>query len=224
MTPRTALVFVAAGEGRRVGGDVNKVLLPLAGCPVLLHSVRAGLAAGGVREVVVVVRAGDRDDVTRMLSDHDVRASIVVGGDTRHESEWNALRSLAPLIDELDVVAIHDAARPLASTDLFCDVISAAHAYGACIPGVPRHGLLERASSRPLVTDAIAVQTPQAFRARALLDSYAAADADGFTGSDTASSVERYGGITPRWVESDASNLKITYADDIARARRLLED
>ncbi|WP_254461969.1 2-C-methyl-D-erythritol 4-phosphate cytidylyltransferase, partial [Yersinia enterocolitica] len=74
----------------------------------------------------------------------DVDVDLVVGGDTRHASEWAALTVLAPAIEagEIDVVVIHDAARPLAEVDLFTDVIAAADRCGGAIPGREISGLI----------------------------------------------------------------------------------
>ena len=122
------------------------------------------------------------------------------GGETRHASEWQALRVLADEIDGggLAVVAVHDAARPLADADLFERTLAAAREHGGAIPVVAVDGVVRR-DGAPLGAASLAgVQTPQAFRAADLLAAYRAADADGFTGTDTASCVERYAGAHHR--------------------------
>ena len=120
--------------------------------------------------MVVVVREADRGVVQRHLTGHEV---VVPGGDTRHGSEWNALQALAPRIDagEIDVVAIHDSARPLASPDLFRAVVEAAASYGGALPVREQPALVPR-DGGPRPMHPVAVQTPQAFRARPLLDAY----------------------------------------------------
>jgi 2-C-methyl-D-erythritol 4-phosphate cytidylyltransferase len=228
-SPRAAVVILAGGSGSRVGAGVNKVLLPLGPLPVLVHSLRTALLVSGVHRLVVVVRPEDRDDVAAAvqphLGEHDLW--LVEGGARRHDSEWQAIRALRPDIEagELDVVAIHDAARPLASASLFGNIIAAAAEHGGAIPVVPAAGLLCREHG-PLPADVVAVQTPQAFRADALLASYLRADADGFAGTDTASCLERYAGsragIEIVAVPSAASNLKVTFPEDVALAQSLL--
>jgi 2-C-methyl-D-erythritol 4-phosphate cytidylyltransferase len=224
-TPRAAVVILAGGSGSRVGADVNKVLLPLGPLPVLVHSLRTALLVSGVHRLVVVVRPEDRDEVAAAvqphLGEHDLW--LVEGGARRHDSEWQAIRALRPDIEagELDVVAIHDAARPLASASLFGNTIAAAAEHGGAIPVVPAAGLLCREQG-PLPRDVVAVQTPQAFRADALLASYLRADADGFAGTDTASCLERYADVEIAAVRSSASNLKVTFPEDVALAERLL--
>jgi 2-C-methyl-D-erythritol 4-phosphate cytidylyltransferase len=222
-------VLLAAGEGRRVGAGTNKVLLPLLGEPVFTWSLRRVLGLPGVTHVVLVIRPEDRPEVDRGLelvsSLHPGAAVwIVSGGDTRHGSEWNALRAVADAVDsgEVDVVAIHDTARPLAGAELFEAVVAAAHEHGGALPVRAHRSLLPRTSGATLDTELVGVQTPQAFRARPLLDAYRQAERDGFTGTDTASCVEKYTDLEIHCVASPATNVKITYPHDVALAERLL--
>ena len=226
MSARAAIVLLAAGAGRRVGADRNKVLLPLDGLPVLAHSVRTALDVAGVHRVVVVVRDDDREDVaaalTPHLGAHDVW--LVTGGEERHQSEHAALQALRRDIEaaELDVVAIHDAARPLASAALFRAVIDAAADHGAAVPAVPA-GRLNHADGSLAASDLVGVQTPQAFEASTLLTAYDAAERDGFLGTDTAACLERYAETAIHRVEGERRNLKITFAEDLRLAEELLE-
>jgi 2-C-methyl-D-erythritol 4-phosphate cytidylyltransferase len=222
---RAAIVLLAAGSGRRVGADRNKVLLTLDGLPVLAHSVRTALDVAGVHRVVVVVRPGDRDDVAAALAphlgSHDVW--LVDGGEQRHDSEYQALRALRPDIEagEIEVVAIHDAARPLASAALFRGVIDVATTSGAAVPALPA-GRLSHADGSLAPAALVAVQTPQAFAARPLLSAYDSAERDGFAGTDTAACLERYADVAVRPVAGERRNLKITFAEDLRLAEELL--
>jgi 2-C-methyl-D-erythritol 4-phosphate cytidylyltransferase len=216
-----AVVIVAAGAGARVGAAVNKVLLPLGDRPVLAWSVADALATPGVRRVVVVVRPGEEDAVGEALAPHLGAAEVLLvpGGATRHASEWAAIRALAPEIEAggLEVVAIHDGARPLAGVGLFERVVAAARDSGGALPVTPLTALLPRPGR-----DLVAVQTPQAFAARPLLEAYLRADEEGFEGTDTASCVERYAeGVRITPVAGTPRNLKVTYPEDLALADRL---
>lgn len=230
MTTRAAAVILAAGAGSRVGADVNKVLLPLGGTAILTHSVRTVLDVEEVHRVVLVVRPEERDAVRDAvaphLGAHDLW--VVDGGAQRHDSEWRALQALAPDIDagELDVVAIHDGARPLATPHLWAAVVAAAVEHGGAIPVVPAPRLSQRDGSLAPV-GLVGVQTPQAFRAADLLAAYRRADADGFTGTDTASclehSIDRGGGdVAIVGVPGDPANLKVTFPEDVRLAEELL--
>ena len=223
--PGAAIVLLAAGSGTRVGAGTNKVLLRLDGVPVLAHSVRTALQIEGVHRIVVVIRAEDRDEVTLALAPHlgphDVW--LVEGGAERHDSEARALAALRPEIlnGEIGVVAIHDAARPLATAELFRSVLQSAIEHGAAVPALAT-GQLSRRDGTRAPADLAAVQTPQAFRADALLAAYAAAAEDGFVGTDTAASLERYTDVEIRAVRGEPTNLKVTFPEDLALASELL--
>lgn len=219
--PRVAAVLLAAGSGTRVGADGNKVLLPLGDLPVLGWSLRTARELAYVDQVVLVHRAADRSHVER-IAGSDVL--LVEGGPTRHASEWNALTALADLVDSgrFDVIAIHDTARPLAGADLWDRVVEAAAQHGGAIPVRHQPGLLTREGRLAGDGELVAVQTPQAFRARPLLDAYRQARTDGFEGTDTAACVAKYADIEVHGVEAPATNLKITFPEDVAVAERLL--
>jgi 2-C-methyl-D-erythritol 4-phosphate cytidylyltransferase len=223
---RAALVVLAAGDGRRAENHTNKVLLPLAGRRVFTWSIRWARLLPSITDTVLVVRDEDRDVVQEVL-DREVdppAVQVVTGGDTRHESELKALTALASDIDagEIDVVVIHDAARPLARTALFADVIAAAADHGGAIPvRHQRHLTASRDDDRP-PPSVVAVQTPQAFLARPLLDAYARAKEDQFVGTDTASCIERYTDLPVWCIPGDAGNIKITFPEDLFLAEQLL--
>ncbi|WP_249666161.1 IspD/TarI family cytidylyltransferase [Nocardioides faecalis] len=243
--PLAAAVVLGAGSGSRVGAEVNKVLLPLRGVPLLAWSVRTALATPGVGPVVVVCRAGERAEVAHLLGEHlaedlEDRAPghevlLVDGGSTRQASEQAALDVLAPRIADgaVDVVAIHDGARPLADVELWQRAVAVAREHGGAVPAHDLPGLLPRAGGAlPIAgTDRlVGVQTPQAFRAAPLVASYAAARAEGFDGTDTAATYARYAEAagheaagTIRAVPSGPRNLKVTFADDLALAAELLD-
>jgi 2-C-methyl-D-erythritol 4-phosphate cytidylyltransferase len=236
---RTAAgVVLAGGSGSRLGAAANKVYLPLAGRPVLAWSLRA-FAAAGVGRLVLVVRPVDRPLAEQAVAWHaPLPVDLVHGGASRHDSEHNALVHLAPLVrrGEVDVVAVHDGARPLVRPALVRASIDAARAYGAAVPGIPVDDVAAvsagaAASATGELTAAfpdtasggrlVRVQTPQAFRAGPLLDAYERAAADGFTGTDTSACVERYAGMRVHHFPGDVRNLKVTFRHDLAVAEEL---
>lgn len=221
-------MLLAAGSGSRVGADRNKVLLTVHGLPVLAHSLRT-VDRLEVVTLVVVARDGEEAAVAALARQHtSTPFRVVTGGATRHASEWAALQDLAAQIDvgDLDVVAIHDSARPLADLDLWQAVVAAAEQHGGAIPARPQPGLLTRAVNGDAaddgVLDLVGVQTPQAFRATPLLEAYRRAAAEGFEGTDTAACVARHSDLPIVAVPAPATNLKVTFADDVALAERLL--
>lgn len=200
------------------------MLLPLLDRPIVAWSLRTAFAVEGVRRVVLVVAPGEEAAVSAAVTPYLGEAEVIVvaGGPSRHQSEWNALRVLAPAVEsgEVDVVAIHDGARPLASIALFDAVIAAAREHGGALPAVPLAGII----GGPAGADLVGVQTPQAFRAADLLAAYTSAERDGFEGTDTAACLERYRPDTViAAVDSTPANLKVTFPEDIPLAAELAD-
>lgn len=223
---RAAAVVLAGGSGTRVGTGRNKVYLPLAGRPVIAWSLAVFASMPAIGPVVLVARAQDRAAAEEVAGP----AEIVTGGATRQESELAGLRLLAGRIGsgEIDVVLVHDGARPLLTAVLVTRVLDAARATGGAVPGLPRTDLAVAGPdgtglAGPAPEGLVAMQTPQGFRAGTLLAAYERADAEGFAGTDTASCVQRFApGTQVRCVAGDDRNFKITYPHDLMVAERLL--
>ena len=223
--PQTAAVLLAAGSGTRVGSAVNKVLLPLDGIPILARSVRTVLEVDGVHRIVLVVRPEDReavrDAVAPHLGAHDLW--VVDGGAQRHDSEWQALRTLAADIEdgELDVVAIHDAARPLAPESLWRDGHRPRGRARRRDPG-RRAAPRSRSATGRLPRPGWSAYRPRRRSAPGTCSRPTAAP--------TADGLRRHrhrgvpGARTPtscvRGVPSTAANLKVTFPEDVALAER----
>jgi 2-C-methyl-D-erythritol 4-phosphate cytidylyltransferase len=218
--PKAAIVILAAGSGSRVGAEVNKVLLDLGGQPVIAHSVATALMVPEVAVIVLVARADEETDianaVTPIIGDREVL--LVRGGEERQDSERAALDVVRPLVEsgEIDVIAIHDGARPFASAELYGTVIETAREHGGAIPGVPLSSVLTT-DLRPVEGRLIAVQTPQAFGARTLLSAY---DRGGNDATDTAAALA--GELVVHAVPSTSGNFKITWPEDVRAAARVI--
>jgi 2-C-methyl-D-erythritol 4-phosphate cytidylyltransferase len=223
-------IVLAAGSGTRVGNSRNKVYLPLAGRRIVTWSLELFRKTPGIGRLVLVVRDEDRELAEEILDRElpGVPVELVTGGETRHESEYRALLHLAEEIDrgEIDVVLVHDAARPLAPARIVEEVLATAIRTGSAIPALPLEDVagVDEAGrmSGAGRSDMVRVQTPQAFRSGPLLAAYRAAAVDGFTGTDTASCLERYEGIPVHVVAGDPRNIKVTYADDLLTAELVL--
>ena len=224
-------VVLAGGSGTRVGAGQNKVYLPIAGRPVLSWSLSWAAEVAEVGRVVLVIRPQDEEPAAAAIAAAGMAGSVevIAGGVTRHRSEQAALDHVSwPICaGSIDVVAIHDGARPLAGPDLLRDVIRAAAAHGGAVPTLPEHRAWPvDAAGRLTPPDAghalHRVQTPQAFRAVPLLAAYAAALRDGVEGSDTSAALEGQPGLRVVSVPGHPENLKVTFADDLRRAEQLL--
>ncbi|GAB3458402.1 IspD/TarI family cytidylyltransferase [Actinophytocola sediminis] len=223
--------MLAGGSGTRMGAGMNKAYLPLAGRRLISWSLRAFSRVPEVGVLLLVTRPADRELVSSTLAAElaGVEVELVDGGGTRQASELAALRHLAGRIatGEVDVVLLHDAARPLVSGELITAVLRAARAHGGAIPGLPVEDIAAIGADGRLVpgsslAHAIGAQTPQGFRAAALLDAYEQAAREGFDGTDTASCMERFSGLPVRWVPGDQRNFKITYPHDLTLAEHLV--
>ncbi len=232
--PDAAFVVLAGGTGSRLGAvrdgvPVNKAYLPLAGLPMVAWSLLWATDVDSVGALLLVTRAQDEPLAREVAASVRRRRpaappiEIVEGGASRHGSEAAAVQHLRPRIvaGAVDLVAVHDAARPLAGAALLAAVLGEAARSGGALPGVPAEELV--ALEGPAPAGLVAVQTPQAFAAGALLSAFDRAAADGVEGTDTASTVERYAGVRVRVVPGNPGNLKVTYPRDVAVAAHLLQ-
>ena len=219
---RTIAIIVAGGSGTRFGAQMPKQFLELGGKPVLMRTIEA--FGDGAFDVIVTLPAGQMD-LWRELCDRyafAVQHRVVAGGETRWHSVKNALDSIGDVAD-VDVIALHDGVRAMATADLIGRVLDAARRDGAAIPVVPLNDSVRQVDgedSHALDRSSLrAVQTPQAFDARLLVEAYRQPFDPTFT--DDASVVERAGHAVTL-VEGDTSNLKITRPVDLALAEYLL--
>jgi 2-C-methyl-D-erythritol 4-phosphate cytidylyltransferase len=228
---RVGVVVLAGGSGLRVGGDRNKAYLPLAGRTAVGISLRTMAAATNPRRLVLVVRADDVALAERTLADEfahpPVPVELVAGGTSRHGSEERALHHLEPAIraGELDLVLIHDAARPLCSPELVSTLVCAASTSGGAVPGVVADDLAAVADDGTLVPLAgrhVRIQTPQVVAAAPLLEAYLRAAETGFEGTDTAACLQRFSSLKVAHVPGEEQNFKITYPHDVALADELV--
>ncbi len=221
---RTGAVIVAGGSSDRMAG-IDKMTALLDGLPVLLHSVRAFDASEEIDEIVVVTRADRVADLHERIETGGWTKvhRVVKGGATRAESSRHGVAALS---SDIDLVLVHDGARPLVSGEVIGRVAERARETGAAIPGVPPVATIKReedgACAETLDRSALReAQTPQGFRRDVLAKGFAAVMRAKVDPTDEAAAVERTG--TPvAIVEGDRRNLKVTVPDDLAVAEALL--
>lgn len=217
------IIVAAGGSGSRYGQD-NKLLLTLGGMPVFVHSIRAFHRLCRPGALSLVCPAGEvaafRAGLERFLPEADVR--IVTGGQTRTESVRKGLESMP---DFVRYVAIHDAARPLASAKMLLDCLELARCHDGAVVGRPVADTLKRADADGCVAGTVdraflwAVETPQIMNLALLIEAYERAGASAFT--DDAGVME-HAGRKVALSHAHNANLKLTYPGDLPLLERML--
>lgn len=221
---RIAVVVLAAGSGARFGNPTNKVWLPLSGRRIISRSLANATKSFKNCRTVLVIHPDDEATAKEVLQREvpQLEVELVYGGATRHDSEYQALLHLRSAIEsgEIDVVLIHDGARPLATPSLFKEIAEQAKSNGGAIPTI---SVNPAEMDLKLQNVVVRVQTPQGFVAKELLNAYLSAAKDLFTGTDTGACVERYfPSIKTVAVTADPTNVKITYPQDLVIAEHVL--
>jgi 2-C-methyl-D-erythritol 4-phosphate cytidylyltransferase/2-C-methyl-D-erythritol 2,4-cyclodiphosphate synthase len=214
-------LVLAAGRGVRFGGETPKQYLPLGGASVLRHAVTAFTAHSRIDGVLLTIRPEDRETYNAALAGLDLLEAIP-GGAERQDSVRLGLEALAP--QRPSRVLIHDGARPFPEAGLIDRVIDALDRAPAAIPGLPLGDTIKRVADGKIreTVDRSGlwrVQTPQGFHFEAILAAHRAAAGQALT-DDAA--VAEAAGIAPLIVAGSEDNLKVTTAEDLAAAERLI--
>jgi 2-C-methyl-D-erythritol 4-phosphate cytidylyltransferase/2-C-methyl-D-erythritol 2,4-cyclodiphosphate synthase len=218
----TVALVVAAGRGDRFGADLPKQYAPLAGRPLLRHSLSALAAHPGIGAVRAVIGSDDRDHYDRAAEGLTL-LDPVPGGASRQDSVREGLESLEILTPER--VLIHDGARPLLPGGVIDRVLAALDEAPGAVAALPVTDTLKRGEEGRIAGTVAReglwrAQTPQGFHYPAILDAHRKAAA-GFELTDDAAVAEA-AGLAVRLVEGAAENIKVTTPDDLAQAETLL--
>lgn len=223
-------IVLSAGKGLRVGGNIPKQYMELAGKPVLYYSLKA-MQDCFIDEIILVSGKEDvefcRKEIVKKYGFDKVKA-IVPGGAERSDSVFEGLKAIENIEDAY--VYVQDGARPLLSEEIMNRAREAVTKYGACACGVKskdtvkyvtKEGFVESTPTRDCIR---IIQTPQAFLAKELFNAYECLknDKDAFV-TDDASVIEKYGKREVYVFEGDYSNIKITTSDDFGLAEKKLK-
>jgi 2-C-methyl-D-erythritol 4-phosphate cytidylyltransferase len=226
---RVAALVLGAGRGERLGRDVPKAFVPLAGRPLIAHALEALCACPAIDRVVPVLpraSCGSWDSGPPAGLAAEARAKLgppVAGGDTRQDSLRAGLDALP---EDVGWVAVHDAARPRVRAEDVARVVAAAREHGAALLATPVRDTIKRVRNAwvidtPPRAECWAAQTPQAFRVDWLRQGLEKAAAEGRNATDCSQLVEALGfGVAV--VPGDPGNWKITDEADLSRAEREL--
>jgi len=225
--PKVFAVVLAAGQGTRIGDAVPKQYIPIAGKPMMFHSIEALAAVSRIERLFVCLAPLDRH-----WGEHDWSAfpdkieAVFSGGARRAESVLNTLKFIEPRVAKDDWVLVHDAARPCIQSELveqFIDEIGDDPVGG--LLAMPLADTLKSADENQRVAATIPranlwrAQTPQMFRYELLrrgLEKKPAA-------TDEAEAVEAIGYSAPRLAQGENSNVKVTFAEDLQMAEMILQ-
>ena len=215
-------LIVAAGHGTRIGADLPKQYLTVAGRPLLRRTVEALASSKLVDAIRVVISPSHRERYQNAVGDLDLLEPIA-GGETRQASVRSGLESLSPIAP--DRVLVHDGARPFVDPALIARVLGALDSHDGAIPSLPLGDAIKRVVNG-LVAGSVArealrgAQTPQGFRFRPILEAHRAAAEHPPAADDAEIAIAA--GLTVATVDGSADNFKITTAADLKRAERML--
>jgi 2-C-methyl-D-erythritol 4-phosphate cytidylyltransferase len=221
--PTVGVAIPAAGMGVRMGG-ARKAFMDLCGEPLLLHSIRPFLEHPLVRAVAIALGEEESLDPPRWLGELDSRIILVRGGSNRGESVWAALRALPGWVE---LVAVHDAARPLVTGSIIDRCIQGAGGTRGAVAGWPAVDTLKHVGKGERIRATLPreevwhAQTPQVFPREMIVGAYRKAVEAGISDTDDSALVERLGGEVVM-VRGSPYNLKVTRPEDLALAELIL--
>ncbi len=221
------LLIPAAGVGRRMGSDRNKLLLPLLERPILAWTLLAAAAADSLSWIGIICQPIDRPNIEAMVNQCDIQkpVQLIQGGDTRQASVFNGLQALPSLATH---VLIHDGARCLATPALFNECAQAALQLKGFIAAVPVKDTIKQVDAHGTIVNTPdrsrlwAAQTPQGFEVALLKQCHAKGQRQGWQVTDDAALLEKCG-VSVSIVEGEETNLKVTTPVDLAIAQFILQ-
>lgn len=222
----TSAIIVAAGKGTRMGANVDKLWLEVAGRPVIAHTWKQFNDAACIQEIILVVRDEMQPHFTELAVKYgfDKTFRLVAGGAERQDSVWNGLAAVAP---QAEIVAIQDAARPCTTAELVAATIQAARETGAAVAAQPVADTIKETHDGKTIARTMdrsklwAVQTPQTFRVDVIRRALTAARAQNLILTDDTAACELIGQPV-QLVKSATPNPKVTVPADLPFIESLL--
>ena len=222
----TSAIIVAAGKGTRMGANVDKLWLEVAGRPVVAHTWKQFNDAACIDEIILVVRDGMQAHFAELADKFKFQKPfrLVGGGVERQDSVWNGLEAVSA---RTTIVAIQDAARPCTNADLIAATIAAAQETGAAVAAQPVADTIKETADGKIISRTVdrsklwSVQTPQTFRVEIIRNAIATARHKGLVLTDDTAACELIGQPV-RLVKSTAPNPKVTVLADLPFIESLL--
>lgn len=226
MSRKVTAIIVAAGSGKRFGGQVKKQFLEINGKPVLRYTLERFQACDKIDDITVVVPQEGLQRLTSEIPDQwglSKVKKVISGGAERQDSVWAALKKLQ---DDVEIVAVHDGVRPFITSEMIAKLVDAAGKYGAALVGVKPKDTIKLTREAVVVEtldrrSLVSVQTPQVFKKELLVKAYQKARLDEYKSTDDSALVENLGEKVVV-VEGSYENIKITSPEDIVIAEAFL--
>lgn len=224
----SSAIIVAAGQGKRMGGQTRKQFLMLEGKEIIAHTIERFEKFYEIKEIILVTGKDDIECVEAMVKSHGWKkiAAVVSGGKERQDSVKCGLQALS---ENTEIVLIHDGVRPFVTEDMINRSIAAAQKYDGCVLGVPAKDTMKICDENGMVMETPDrstlwyIQTPQAFRRDLIEKAYKKAEQEGFLGTDDASVAEFYGAQI-KVIQGSYQNIKITTKEDLLVGACFLEE
>ena len=221
-------ILLAGGSSDRFNNEENKVYFPIGGKPALSWALETLDNSDKVDSILLVVRDEDWEKTNNVIElvNPNKLSGVTIGGDTRHESEYQGLVYLKerPDVNEEDLILIHDGARPLLPSYLLDELIDVAIKYGASAPGFNSNNLMkkEEFKKEEIQETIVEIQTPQIFPASELWKSYELAKLDNWQAVDTTECVSKYSELEAVVIPGDPRNMKVTFIEDIFKLEQMI--
>ena len=221
-------ILLAGGSSDRFNNEENKVYFPIGGKPALSWPLETLDNSDKVDSIILVVRDEDCEKTNNVIQLVNPKklSGVTIGGNTRHESEYQGLLYLKerPDINEEDLILIHDGARPLLPSYLLDELIDVAKKYGASAPGYNSDNLMKKQefNKEEIQETIVEIQTPQIFPASELWKSYELAKLDKWQAVDTTECVSKYSELEAVVIPGDPRNMKVTFIEDIFKLEEMI--
>ncbi len=214
-------ILLAAGKSIRF--EENKLFYVINNSPIIKYPIDTFINSIHIDTITVITNKENQKKIEKLFSTELLeKIAFIEGGNSRNESEFIALSYLEEqLIDNSDLVVIHDAARAFLSSELLEKLILHALEFGSASPYL-YSGLLVDKNNEIANKEIVEIQTPQIFDFENLMNAYKEATIESFDSVDTTECISRYTKITPQLIEGEKINKKITYKKDIYELRELL--
>jgi len=220
---KTYGVILAAGDSTRFDAEVNKLFYKVNDKELVLYPVETFLENNAIDEVLIVSSKSNKSTLEKLLTEHQ-SVAIILGGDSRQESEYCALQYLQDKATDNCLIVIHDAARSFMSSELLTRLVNTAKEHGSAAPYLDNNKFYDTENDNIVTYKKIVdIQTPQVYKYKELFECYSYLSKNNITGMvDTTESMFNFNKYETQVIRGEESNLKITYKSDLENFKKVI--